>query len=532
MTGKSKLVFAQKKQSKPEFSEILQPWKVVIADDENGIHDITKLALEDFSFEGRKLEFLSAFSGQDTKAILQENNDAAVILLDVVMETENIGLEVARYIREELNNHFIRIVLRTGQPGKAPAREVITGYDINDYKEKSRLDSKELFTTITSSLRAFRDLRIIEKNRKGLELIIKSSVNVLEHQSFRNLAADALRKLLYILQLDDEVKSNGLSSGFAVCQENDNFFIHTTCGKLGKYKNTYAHESLPVDIRKQLEDAIIQQKSCFTDDAYIGYFSTQKGMINLLYLNGCQYLTELDRDLIRIFTVNLSIAFDNIDLYQENIETQKELILMLGETIETRSDVTANHVRRVAELSYLLALKAGMSTTDAELLRFASPMHDVGKVGINDSILLKPGKLNEREAEEIKFHTTKGYNILKGSDKEIMKIAATVAHEHHERWDGQGYPQGLAGEEISLVGRITALVDVFDALGHKRCYKDAWNNESILAFIIEERGGLFDPNLVDIFLEYQDEFFQLSTQYPDEKIVRDYVKTQSGRSNK
>jgi response regulator RpfG family c-di-GMP phosphodiesterase len=515
MTGKNKLVFSKKKQTEQEFNEILPPWKIVIADDENGIHDITKLALEDFSFEGRKLEFLSAYSGKDTKEILHKNSDAAVILLDVVMETESIGLEVARYIREELDNRFIRIVLRTGQPGKAPAREVITGYDINDYKEKSRLDSKELFTTITSSLRAFRDLKTIEKNRKGLELIIKSSVNILEHQSFKKLASDALMKLLFILQLEDEAKNNGPSSGFAASQENKNFFIHTASGKLENYKNTYAHESLPEDIQKHLQKATTRQESYFTEDAFIGYFANQKGLINLLYLNGCKNLTELDKDLIRIFTVNLSIAFDNINLYQENIETQKELILMLGETIETRSDVTANHVRRVAELSFHLAIKAGLSIEDAELLRFASPMHDVGKVGINDSILLKPGKLTPREAEDIKIHTTKGYNILKGSDKEIMKVAATVAHEHHERWDGNGYPQGLAGEEISLIGRITALVDVFDALGHKRCYKEAWTDEKIIDYIAKERGGLFDPNLVDIFMENKDEFFQISSKHPD-----------------
>jgi response regulator RpfG family c-di-GMP phosphodiesterase len=515
MSGKNRLVFKEKLR-KPEFIAPLKPWKVVIADDESGIHDITKLALDDFTFEGRNLEFLSAFSGADTKAILHNNHDAAVILLDVVMETESIGLEVARYIREELNNRFIRIVLRTGQPGKAPAREVITGYDINDYKEKSRLDNKELFTTITSSLRAFRDLRTIEKNRRGLELIIKSSVNILEHQTFRNLASDALIKLLYILQLDNEVKNRELSCGFAACQEDEAYFIHTATGELKKYKNTYMHESLSGDVQKNLETAIACKESCFTDDAYIGYFATQKGMINLFYLDGCHNLTELDRDLIRIFSANLAIAFDNIDLYQENIETQKELILMLGETIETRSDVTANHVRRVAEISYILAIHAGLSIEDAELLRFASPMHDVGKVGINDSVLLKPGQLTERETEEIKIHTTKGYNILKVSDKAIMKIAATVAHEHHERWDGKGYPQGLKGEEISLFGRITAMADVFDALGHKRCYKSAWTRNEILDYMIQERGGLFDPSLVDVFLEHQDDFFQISTKYPDE----------------
>jgi len=515
MSGKNKLVFKEKLHI-PEFIAHKNPWKVVIADDESGIHDITKLALEDFTFEGRNLEFLSAFSGADTKAILHNNNDAAVILLDVVMETESIGLEVARYIREELNNRFIRIVLRTGQPGKAPAKEVITGYDINDYKEKSRLDNKELFTTITSSLRAFRDLRTIEKNRRGLELIIKSSVNILEHQTFNNLASDALIKLLYILQLDNEVKNRELSSGIAACQEGNAYFIHTATGPLKKYKNTYVHESLPKEVQNNLETAIARKESYFTDDAYIGYFATRKGMINLFYLNGCHNLTELDRDLIRIFSANLSIAFDNIDLYQENIETQKELILMLGETIETRSDVTANHVRRVAEISYALAIHAGLSEEDAELLRFASPMHDVGKVGINDSVLLKPGQLTERETEEIKIHTTKGYNILRVSDKAIMKIAATVAYEHHERWDGKGYPRGLKGEEISLFGRITAMADVFDALGHKRCYKDAWTRNEILEYIIQERGGLFDPSLVDVFLEHQDDFFQISTKYPDE----------------
>ena len=150
----------------------LGSWKVLIVDDEPEVHAVTKLALNDFSLNGKTLEFISAYSGEEAKAIFNTHSDIAVVLLDVVMETDDAGLKVAEYVRNELDNHFTRIILRTGQPGQAPEKDVIINYDINDYKSKTELTAQKLFTVIIAALRSYRDIIVIEENRRGLEKII------------------------------------------------------------------------------------------------------------------------------------------------------------------------------------------------------------------------------------------------------------------------------------------------------------------------------------------------------------------------
>lgn len=186
-------------------------------------------------------------------------------------------------------------------------------------------------------------------------------------------------------------------------------------------------------------------------------------------------------------------------LNQEIIDTQKEIIGKLGDVIETRSSETGNHVQRVAHISRLLAIKYGMPSSEAELLRMASPMHDVGKVGIPDQILMKRGKLSEEEFEQIKTHSTIGHEMLKNSNQPIIKAAAIIALQHHEYWDGSGYPQGLKREEIHIFGRITCIADVYDALRQKRLYKEPWEQGETLDFIRKMSGQMFDPKLVELF---------------------------------
>lgn len=190
-----------------------------------------------------------------------------------------------------------------------------------------------------------------------------------------------------------------------------------------------------------------------------------------------------------------------ISLHSELIETQKELVSTLGEVIETRSEETGNHVRRVALISRFIGEKLGLSPNEVDILEAASPLHDVGKVGISESILHKPGRLSSEEFAVVKEHTTIGKNILQFSDRKLLSSACSIAFQHHERWDGTGYPSGLKGKEIDLFARITMLVDVYDALASARCYKEAWPMEQIIAHLKKGSGRLFDPGLVAIFLE-------------------------------
>lgn len=202
-------------------------------------------------------------------------------------------------------------------------------------------------------------------------------------------------------------------------------------------------------------------------------------------------------------------------LYNEIEETQKEIIFTMGEIGEIRSKKTGNHVRRVAEYSYLLAKLYGLSDEEAELIKIASPMHDIGKVAIPDSILNKPGKLTNEEYEQMKQHTVIGYNLLKHSKRRILRSAAIIAHEHHEKWNGTGYPNGLKGEEIHLYGRITAIADVFDALASDRVYKKSWELSKIIDLFQREKGEHFDPKLTQLFLQNIDRFIEIKNKYKD-----------------
>lgn len=208
-------------------------------------------------------------------------------------------------------------------------------------------------------------------------------------------------------------------------------------------------------------------------------------------------------------------SLESAMLANEIEETQKEIIFVMGEIGESRSKETGNHVKRVAEYSKILALKCGLSEEEAELIKTASPMHDIGKVAIPDAILNKPGKLTAEEYEIMKSHTVIGYNLLKGSQRRLLNAAAIIAIQHHEKWNGTGYPHGLRGEEIHLYGRITAVADVFDALGSERSYKKAWEIDRILQLFREERGEHFDPQLVDLFMEHLDEFLAVRNLYRD-----------------
>ena len=201
------------------------------------------------------------------------------------------------------------------------------------------------------------------------------------------------------------------------------------------------------------------------------------------------------------------------ELNEEIEATQREVIDTMGNIAETRSKETAFHVQRVAAYSYFLAKKYGLSDKECTLLRGAAPMHDIGKVGIADSILCKPGKLDNDEFEKMKEHAQLGYEIFKNSNRPMLQAAAIIAHEHHERWDGKGYPRGLSGNNIHIFGRIVAMADVFDALGTVRVYKEAWPLERIIALFEEERGKQFDPELVDLFLDNLDEILVVKSQY-------------------
>ncbi len=198
-------------------------------------------------------------------------------------------------------------------------------------------------------------------------------------------------------------------------------------------------------------------------------------------------------------------------LMTELEENQKEMIYVLTELMEANSDETGRHIRRVAEYSRLLAhYHPSISEEDAQVIFHAAPMHDIGKIAIPHDILHKPGRLTEDEFNIMKTHTTRAHDVLKISDRKFIKAAEVIAMQHHEKWDGSGYPQGLARDKIHIYARIVAIADVFDALTHHRVYKEAWPVDRAVEYIIQHKNTQFDPVLVDIFIEHVDEFIAIS----------------------
>ena len=199
-------------------------------------------------------------------------------------------------------------------------------------------------------------------------------------------------------------------------------------------------------------------------------------------------------------------------------EREQELLFRLSRAAEFRDPETGAHIQRMAHYSRLIAVALGLSLDDQELILQAAPMHDVGKIGIPDAILLKPGKLTYEEFELMKKHAALGFELLKGSESSVLQAAASIAISHHEKFDGSGYPYGILGEAIPLFGRIVAVADVFDALTSERPYKKAWELDRAVALLREGSGQHFDARCVDAFISCWDEVVAVRTRFQDEGV--------------
>lgn len=346
------------------------------------------------------------------------------------------------------------------------------------------------------------DITELEETKLKLEQEYqKTSIKYNEASSLSRIYEDAFDKSSIILRVTSDMKIKYI---------NDMFCELTGYSKdelIGKSYWTITH---PQTQKELLEKAFVYAKENGVWKGQLKGITKDKKDIH--YISTIVAIKDVNNKLLEYLGIRLDIT-KVIELHEELEETQREVIYTMGEIGETRSKETGFHVKRVAEYSKLLALKFGLSKDEAEILRLASPMHDIGKVGIPDSILNKPGKLTAQEYETMKEHAQIGYELLKNSTRDILKASAIVAYEHHEKWDGSGYPRGLSGEDIHIYGRITAICDVFDALAHERPYKKAWELDRIIALFKEERAKHFDPTLIDLFLENLDEFLEIQNAY-------------------
>src|SRR6201987_4126430 len=296
-------------------------WKIAVIDDDQAVHDGTRFALSDYVLNGQGLEILSAYSAAEGREMMRSHSDIAAVLLDVIMETDAAGLDLVEYIRNELKNETVRIILRTGQPGQAPERRVIVQYDINDYKAKTELTADKLFTSLTAALRSYQQLERMVQTRRGLEIISDAASTLYDFRSMQRLAEGVLTQIASLLNVD--------CAGILVLRDGgavgDDFAVLAGSGCYSRFIGVSGPRSLYPDLRAMGEAAFKRRKHEFADQRTVLYVRTVSGREVVVLLQAERPLSETDRSLVEIFGSRLSIAFDNVILYQQLHEANTQL---------------------------------------------------------------------------------------------------------------------------------------------------------------------------------------------------------------
>jgi response regulator RpfG family c-di-GMP phosphodiesterase len=508
------LLFANEEEIEKEHENV--KFKVLIVDDDESIHTLTVLTLSRFQFERRGLEFIHAYSAKEAKEILSKNFDIAVMFLDVVMETDQSGLEVIKYLREVLGNNITRIILRTGQPGIAPEERIIEQYDINDYKTKTELTIQKLYTTLYSSLRSYRDIRTITQQKIGLEKVVAASANLYNYHSLEEFLNGLLLQLKSLLEYDsDAIMLRSAVQGAILLESSSKLAVVAGTGRYLKYIGKTLDEiDNEIDLKTLVKSFNGDNNSVKMENGkFIAHYMGQFSHSNYFFME--HNSKDINIDLLKLFLSNSSAVLDNYILNDKRFIEQKDIIFKLGEIIEGRDITLSNHIKRVSEITSLIAKKLSLDDNFVSNLEVASTLHDVGKISIPDEILNKPGKLTQNEFEIMKTHTEIGRRLFESQNSNLMKITENISVSHHEKWDGTGYPTGLKAERIPIEARIVSICDVFDALTHRRSYKNAWTYASTFEYIEDQKGKMFDPTLVDIFMENKEEIINILEMYPD-----------------
>lgn len=515
--GDSLIRFAKEKPAPaPTLETSTPPWKVLIVDDDDQVHLVTRMVLADLVVDNRRPRFISAFSGAEARHLLGQHNDIAVIFLDVVMESDHAGLMLARHVREELSNERVRIILRTGQPGQAPERHVIDHYDINDYRAKADLTAEKLYTAAATALRSYRDIEAIDDRRRGFERIIAASAGLYRKKTVAAFVEALFPALHSVIP--------GMT-GLLVCADTaEGVRVVAAGGEVAARAGDPLAVGLPPGRCREIEGVFADQTSVFHDGYCVILLRSRTGAHRAAYLTGYRGAQSVDRSLLELFCDKAATAFDNAYLNEQVLAAQHATVYALGKLADYKDEVDSGHpalgigtlasrtARRLKETGHHVDL---IDDDWFEKIELASILHDVGKVAIPDAILQKPGPLAPEERVIIQRHVAVGTSLLREAAAMVdrptyLSMSVDVARHHHERFDGKGYPQGLAGHAIPLSAQIVAIADVYDALRRARHYKKAWPRDQAMAFIREESGNHFAPEIVEAFLAVVTEVDSLS----------------------
>jgi response regulator RpfG family c-di-GMP phosphodiesterase len=417
-------------------------------------------------------------------------------------------------IRARFGMELTRIILRTGNPGMAPEREVIQHFQIDDYRDKTELTADRLFTAVYTALRAYQSMQTLRQTALGLETIIRA-VDVAETvggpvdlERFVDGVLARLRELL------PESVSTLVAHGPAP-DDDASPSIRSASGELAGLAGRPLSRVAPTELAEELAALLAEDRFELEERRIAFSMTAPDGRRGAVRIGLGRPLAPHRAKLVRLFIERHRLNAANARLQREIIDAQREALGKLCEAVEMRSKETGQHIRRMAAYSRLLATLAGLPPEQVDLIEAAAPLHDIGKVAIPDAILNKPGRLEPEEFAVMKRHASHGHELLSHSSSAMLRLGARIALTHHERWDGGGYPGGLAGEAIPIEGRIVSLADVFDALMSRRVYKPAFPFDRSVAIIEEGAGTQFDPALVRLFLANRQGFLDIFERHPD-----------------
>ncbi len=489
-----------------------EPWLVLLVDADEHAHTQLRAACEDLKLAQQPVRCLGAYTAAEARARLLDNPTIAVVVIDLAAPTPDGGLQLARAIREDLANSTVRIVLQADRPEATPRSDVLDRHEINDCVVRNRTTPTVLASAVMLALRHYREVRGRRRSQDGLLNILKAAGDLFHQDHDDRIAERIVDGLVGLLERAPGIRNLRC---LLATELDGTFRVHAHRHGDDSLLGRPVAAALPVAAARLLPRVLADRRGVFCTGGYIDVLTADGTPRHLIYLEWDRLDGASERNLVRMFMANATLVFHNLTLNQAIIATQKEIIHTLSEVVETRSSETANHVLRVGLLARQLAELYGLPSAEVEILAMTAPMHDIGKVGIPDAILRKRGALTAAERRIIETHTSVGHSILSRSDRHILHAAAIIALQHHERWDGTGYPIRLRGEQIHPHARITALADVFDALLQPRCYRPALPVDEVIGIVAAERGRAFEPRLVDLLLTNLDRFMAIRREHPD-----------------
>lgn len=370
------LTFVEEDESEQEAHRSRRPnWKLVIVDDEHEIHNVTKLALGGFTFMDRGLDIFDAYNSTQAIEIMERESDVALMLLDVVMESEDAGFKVVRHVREKLRNQEVRIILRTGQPGSAPENRVIVDYDINDYKAKTELTSQKLFTAVVSSLRAYRDVRRIEASRIGLERVIDASVSIFQIQSIESFLSGMMMQISSILGLHDQSMLVIDSNEHETFEESLSLpRVLAGIGRFSGFANRTIDRLSDATVEGLIHQTKSERRTMSVEGRHLFFFCSKKKEF-IFFIESEKVgasLDDIERNLVEIFCSNFAVAYDNLELHRglnEATEELKKFSEGLELKVEERTRELNEALQRVEiEKQTALMLYNDLSATQSRLI--------------------------------------------------------------------------------------------------------------------------------------------------------------------